>query len=119
MSEIRTLLANAQAAEVRGDKPEAARLLREAAAYYRERQQLTQAARMLRQARKAEGLPEEKIQQAFLENLSRGPSASEAALARDFVESSISGNATAEEQRDVWARLIQTLWATPGFRHLD
>lgn len=59
MSEIRTLLANAQAAEVRGDKPEAARLLREAASYYRERQQLTQAARMLRHARKAEGLPEE------------------------------------------------------------
>lgn len=59
MSEIRTLLANAQAAELRGDKPEAARILREAASYYRERQQLTQAARMLRQARKAEGLPDE------------------------------------------------------------
>lgn len=59
MSEIRTLLATAQAAEVRGDKPEAARVLREAAAYYRERQQLTQAARMLRQARKVEGLPDE------------------------------------------------------------
>jgi len=59
MSEIRSLLANAQAAEVRGDKAEAGRILREAASYYRERQQLTQAARMLRQARKAEGLPEE------------------------------------------------------------
>lgn len=59
MSEIRSLLANAQAAEERGDKKEAGRLLREAATYYRDRQQLRRAAQMLRQARRAEGLPEE------------------------------------------------------------
>lgn len=58
MSEIRSLLANAQAAELRGDKEEAAKLLREAASYYRDRQQLRRAAQMLRQARRVEGLPE-------------------------------------------------------------
>lgn len=59
MSEIRTLLANAQAAELRGEKPEAARLLREAASWYRDRQQLRRAAQMLRQARRVEGIEEE------------------------------------------------------------
>lgn len=59
MSEIRSLLANAQSAEMRGEKDEAAKLLREAATYYRDRQQLRRSAQMLRQARRVEGLPED------------------------------------------------------------
>lgn len=59
MSEIRTLLANAQAAELRGEKEDAARLLREAASWYRDRQQLRRAAQMLRQARRVEGLEDD------------------------------------------------------------
>jgi hypothetical protein len=30
-----------------------------------------------------------------------------------------SGNATADETRDVWARFIQTLWSTPEFRFCE
>lgn len=56
MSEIRELLASAQSAETRGDKAEAARLLREAAAVYRDRDMLRRAAQMLRQARRVEGI---------------------------------------------------------------
>jgi hypothetical protein len=56
MSEIRSLLSQAQAAETRGDKALAAKLLREAAAYYRDRQMTKRAAQMLRQARRTEGL---------------------------------------------------------------
>ncbi|MGV3621592.1 MAG: ClpX C4-type zinc finger protein [Archangium sp.] len=64
MSEIRSLLANAQSAELRGERVEAARLLREAATYYRDRQQLRRAAQMLRQARRVEGLPEEEVDES-------------------------------------------------------
>lgn len=65
MSEIRDLLANAQSAEQRGDTGEAARLLREAATYYRDRSQLQRAAQMLRQARRAEGVEEEEDESVF------------------------------------------------------
>jgi ClpX C4-type zinc finger len=58
MSEIRALIANAQEAENRGNAPEAVRLLREAAAWYRDRQMLKRAAQMLRQARRVEGIGE-------------------------------------------------------------
>lgn len=58
MSEIRKLLAAAQAAETRGDPAEAVLRLREAAAWYRERQLLSRAAKLLRHARRVEGLPE-------------------------------------------------------------
>jgi cytochrome c553 len=58
----------------------------------------------------------ERIQLAYRYSLSREPNAKELDLARDFLEASISGNATDDEMRDAWARLIQTLWATPEFR---
>lgn len=65
MSEIRSLLAAAQAAEQRGETPEAARLLREAASYYRDRRQLQRAAQMLRQARRVEGVEEAPDESVF------------------------------------------------------
>lgn len=58
MSEIRRLLADAQDAERRGKKEEASRLLRVAAAWYRDRQMLQRAGQMLRNARRVEGLEE-------------------------------------------------------------
>ena len=54
-SEIRALLGAAQSAEVKGDTVEAARLLREAAAFYRDRKLVTRAMQMLRHARRLEG----------------------------------------------------------------
>lgn len=57
MSEIRTLLSAAQQAEIRGDKVEAIRLLREAAAAFRDRDMASRALQMLRQIRRLEGLP--------------------------------------------------------------
>lgn len=57
-----------------------------------------------------------RISLAYRHSLSREPSAQELELAHDYLEASISGNATEDEIRDVWARLIQTLWATPEFR---
>jgi hypothetical protein len=60
-----------------------------------------------------------RIGHAFEISLQRPPTAKEQAQVRDFLESSVSGNATAEEVRDLWARCIQTLWATPEFRFLD
>jgi hypothetical protein len=58
----------------------------------------------------------ERIQLAYRYSLSREPNAKELDLARDYLEASISGNATDDEIRDAWASLIQTLWATPEFR---
>src|SRR5690349_20381338 len=57
-SEIRSILASAQAAEVKGDATEAARLLREAAAFYRDHKLITRAMQMLRHARRLEGHPD-------------------------------------------------------------
>lgn len=54
-SEIRALLGAAQSAEVKGDTAEAVRLLREAAAFYRDRKLVTRAMQMLRHARRLEG----------------------------------------------------------------
>ncbi len=59
MSEIRRLLSDAQDAERRGKTEEAVRLLRLAAAWYRDRQMLKRAAQMLRQARRVEGVTDE------------------------------------------------------------
>ncbi|MCB1209172.1 MAG: DUF1553 domain-containing protein, partial [Verrucomicrobiales bacterium] len=50
--------------------------------------------------------------------LNRPPAPEEIALATDYIDSGLSGNATAEDERDQWARLIQTLWSTPEFRFL-
>lgn len=58
------------------------------------------------------------IRAAYGLSLSRLPTEAEEATARDYLEATISGNATPEEARDAWARLIQVLWATPEFRLL-
>ncbi len=60
-----------------------------------------------------------RINTAFQNSLNRAPTAKEQAQVRDFLESSSSGNASAEETRDLWARFIQTLWSTPEFRFLN
>ncbi|MDZ4405081.1 DUF1553 domain-containing protein [Prosthecobacter sp.] len=62
---------------------------------------------------------EQRIHNAFQSSLNRAPTDKEQTQVRDFFESSSSGNATAEETRDLWARFIQTLWSTPEFRFLD
>jgi len=58
------------------------------------------------------------IQLIYQHSLSRKAKPEEIEIAKDYLDSSISGNATADERRDVWARLIQTLWATPEFRFI-
>ncbi|MEW5740515.1 MAG: ClpX C4-type zinc finger protein [Myxococcota bacterium] len=55
MANFRELLSAAQQAEIRGDKTEAIRLLREAAAAYRDRDMASRALQMLRQIRRLEG----------------------------------------------------------------
>jgi len=62
---------------------------------------------------------EKRIRIAFERSLQRTPTAQEIAQVRDYLESSSSGNATADDIRDLWARFIQTLWATPEFRFLN
>ena len=66
-SPIRELLADAQAAEVKGDRPEAARLLRKAAALYRDANNHTRALKMLRHARRLEGVDEDQPGDELLE----------------------------------------------------
>jgi len=82
--------------------------------------------KVIEQARAAAGLvlkssddTAKRINTAFQNSLQRAPTGKELAQVRDFLDSSTSGNATAEETRDLWARFIQTLWATPEFRFLD
>ena len=60
-----------------------------------------------------------RITAAFRHSLQRQPTEKEKALVREYLESSQSGNATAEDIRDLWARFIQDLWSTPEFRFLD
>lgn len=60
----------------------------------------------------------EQISLAYQCSLSRQPTSRERELARDYLEASISGNASETETRDALARLIQTLWATPEFRFI-
>jgi mono/diheme cytochrome c family protein len=62
---------------------------------------------------------EKRIRIAFERSLQRAPTGKEIAQVRDYLESSQSGNASAEDTRDLWARFIQTLWATPEFRFLN
>ena len=68
---------------------------------------------------KAESDTGKRIHTAFQRSLQRPPNAKELAQVREFLDSSSSGNATNEETRDLWARFIQTLWATPEFRFLN
>lgn len=59
MSDARQLLADAQAAEVKGDKAEAIKLLRKAAELYRDKQLGSKALKVLRHIRRLEGKDEE------------------------------------------------------------
>ncbi len=65
-----------------------------------------------------EGPHDAPLRQAWRLALSRDPDADEMALARDWLDNAVSGNDGPEQVRDGWARLIQTLWATPEFRFL-
>ncbi|MBL9132881.1 MAG: DUF1553 domain-containing protein, partial [Verrucomicrobiaceae bacterium] len=60
-----------------------------------------------------------RVHTAFQLSLQRDPGAQELAQVCEFIESSQSGNASADDVRDIWARFIQTLWATPEFRFVD
>ncbi len=82
--------------------------------------------KVIEQARSAADLvlkssPEidKRIENAFQNSLQRKPTAKEQAQVRDYLDTSLSGNATAEDVRDLWARFIQTLWSTPEFRFLN
>ena len=59
MSDARQLLADAQAAEMKGDKAEAIRLLRKAAEVYRDKQLGAKALKLLRHIRRLEGIDED------------------------------------------------------------
>jgi cytochrome c553 len=64
------------------------------------------------------GNDEQRLSTVYLRSLGRAPGRDEFALSLDYLDASRSGNATPEDIRDSWARLIQTLWATPEFRFL-
>ncbi len=68
---------------------------------------------------KMPGNVETRIHAAFQRSLQREPTSSERAQILDYLQTSQSGNAAAEDTRDLWARFIQTLWATPEFRFLE
>jgi hypothetical protein len=59
---------------------------------------------------------DERISLAYQRSLSRLPSQEERVLMENYLQRATSGNDTEGETRDVLARLIQTLWATPEFR---
>ncbi|MFM7606236.1 MAG: DUF1553 domain-containing protein, partial [Prosthecobacter sp.] len=61
----------------------------------------------------------QRIHTAFKRSLQRAPNEKELVQVCEFFDSSRSGNASADEMRDAWARFIQTLWATPEFRFLN
>jgi hypothetical protein len=59
-----------------------------------------------------------RIHAAYQITLSRSPTAAESDIVQEFIEAGTSGNATSDEKRDTYARLIQSLWSTPEFRFL-
>ncbi len=59
MSDARQLLAEAQAAEIKGDKAQAIKLLRQAAELYRDKKLGTKALKVLRHIRRLEGIDED------------------------------------------------------------
>jgi cytochrome c553 len=61
---------------------------------------------------------EKDIQQAYRLSLSREATETELKIATDYLEASVSGNSSEAERLDTWARLVQTLWATPEFRYI-
>jgi hypothetical protein len=62
---------------------------------------------------------ESRIRDLYAAALGRAPSPGELKHALSFLDASLSGNATAEEIRDVWARLLQALIASPDFRFVE
>lgn len=64
----------------------------------------------------AESETGQRLSAAYLAALQRLPDEGEKEAVQEYLDISISGNADAGEIRDAWARLIQTLWATPEFR---
>ena len=61
--DVRQLIIEAQAAEVKGNKPEAIALLRRAAEAYRDKGLGTKALKMLRQIRRLEGIDEDALEE--------------------------------------------------------
>ena len=62
---------------------------------------------------------ESRISQLCQLALGRATSAGEMKHALSFLDASVSGNATPEELRDVWARLLQAIMASPDFRFVE
>lgn len=62
---------------------------------------------------------EARIRRLYVRILGRAPSPGEMNHVLSFLDASVSGNATSDELRDVWARLVQALFATPDFRFLE
>jgi hypothetical protein len=62
---------------------------------------------------------ETRIRRLYQSALGRAPSGGEMKQALSFIDASVSGNATSDELRDVWARLLQAIIASPDFRFLD
>lgn len=67
---------------------------------------------------KSDTSTERRMKAAYQMALQRQPATDERSAVEEYLDVSISGNAEAAEIRDVWARLIQTLWATPEFRFI-
>jgi len=59
-----------------------------------------------------------KIHRVFHLSFGRPPTEAELTASLEFINSSASANAESGLIQDAWARLIQTLWATPEFRLL-
>jgi len=62
---------------------------------------------------------EARITRLFENAVGRPPLKGEMDRALHFLDASVSGNATQEELRDVWARLLQALVVSPDFRFLE
>lgn len=89
------------------------------ALYLMNHPQVIELARQAAGSVQAAGSLTQGIRLAYQQSLSRLPKPKEEALALDYLEASLSGNAGDHERLDAWARLIQTLWATPEFRFVE
>jgi hypothetical protein len=88
------------------------------ALYLMNHPQVIEMARAAAERLPLDGPSDRALDEAWRIALSREPEAQELALAREYLQGSVSGNDGPEQMRDAWARLIQTLWATPEFRFL-
>jgi len=68
---------------------------------------------------KGETKDEARVTRLFQEAFGRVPTDAEMKHALHFLDASVSGNAEADEIRDVWARLIQALVVSPDFRFVE